>query len=258
MLENQYEDFSLNNYKPSLMGLTASEAAFNMMARFTDMLENSIQQILPMTQAFYDGKLEKMAFYLTQSASFSSKVLADALNTAYRIAMENFNEDEISLLSSSDLSEAVPVERTAWAPYPYYFPVVRNSNMSLGENFKPFPLQLREGDEIKTYHKGFGVGSPFKIIFQIPVSVYKYFSAQIGLHPKLGLGGSVIFKVFIDEKEVYNSGVVSFPDMRDVKIELNNARRLTLAVDSPEETSKALNSQAVWAYPLLMKIGNSS
>jgi len=164
------------------------------------MLENSIKKIIPMVQSFYKDDYERIKVYLTETAIFSSEVLADALHTSFCIAYNKFEEKDIKKLGIAEVNKFTPYKWTGWAPYPYFYPVIRNSNMSLDKKFKPVSLKLKINGKVKEIKKGFGVGAPFQITFILPKKVYKKFCCFIGLDSELGKGGEVIFKVDRYEK----------------------------------------------------------
>jgi len=253
LLEREYEMFSLENYSPHLMGITPEESSFNLLDRFTDMLENSIKQIIPMVNAYYTNDYKTLRRHATTSARFASQVLADALHTAFCFAFEKFDEKEMIMLNKVFLSARTPFQWTGWAPGPYIYPVIRNSNMSLDRDFKPVPLMLKVGDQMKRFDNGFGVGAPFEITYLLPEKVYRKFSSYIGLHPDLGKGGEVIFKVMLDDKNIFTSRVFKNGEAERIEIDLKTARKISLVTEPTEESKDKSVNQAVWGEPMLVK-----
>ena len=253
ILEGEYEEFTLKGYKPKLLGLTSKEASFNLLDRFTDMLENSTRQILAMAEAFYRDDYKTLKKHLTESGIFSSKVLADALYTAFCIAFNRFDKKETKILRKRKISELTPYKWTGWAPYPYFYPVVRNSNMSLDKGFKPVPLKLNIDGKVKEFKYGFGIGAPFEIRYLLPKGVYKKFCCIIGLHSDLGKDGEIIFKVVIDEKIVFNSGIIKDDRARRIEILLGKGEKLSLITQPTKNSFGRFGNQAVWAEPMIVK-----
>lgn len=253
ILEGEYKRFSLKGYKPKLMGLTPEEASFNLLERFTDMLENSIKQIIPMIKAFYRDDYKTLKKHLTESAIFSSRVLADTYHTAFCIAFKKFKKEDIENLKIVNLSDCTPYKWTGWAPF-YPYSVIRKSNMSLNRNSKPVPLKLELNNKEKIFKKGFGVGVPFEITYLIPKGVYKKFCSFIGLHSNMGKGGEVIFKIKLDGRVVFNSGIIQDSRALNVEVPLKKGEKISLIT---QQKTKNLfgkfENQAVWANPFLSK-----
>ncbi|MCM8803051.1 MAG: NPCBM/NEW2 domain-containing protein [Candidatus Omnitrophica bacterium] len=253
ILEGEYEKFSLKRYKPKLLGLNAKESSFNLLERFTDMLENSVKQILPMVEAFYKDDYKTLKKHLTEAGKFSSQVLADAFHTAFCIAYQKFEEKEKKELERVKVNRLTPYRWTGWAPYPYFYPVIRNSNMSLDKGFKPVPLRLNIDGKIKEFKEGFGLGAPFEITYLLPKGVYKKFHSYIALHSDLGKGGEIIFKVKINDRVVFNSGVIRDDKAREIEIKIENGEKFSLITQPTKNSFGKFGNQAIWAEPILIK-----
>jgi NPCBM/NEW2 domain len=249
VLENNYVELPVEDYSPIQKGNSCSEAAFNLCADFTDMLENSIAQLVPMTQALYHNDKKTIQSCLSCSALPAIKMFADLLFTAFRIAAHDSNDN----LNIADLSRAVPWEWSAYAQKPYYCPRVRNSNMSLDDDFYPVPLRLNYNGKIETFPKGFGVGTPSSITFLIPSGVYNTFNAVVGLHSELGVGGKIIFRLIADDKVIFDSGIIVSDDSCSVSVKLGNCKKLTLTAVAADENENILKNNAIWANPTLYK-----
>jgi len=99
----------------------------------------------------------------------------------------------------------------------------------------------------------FGLGAPFQIDYLIPEGVYKKFISFVGLHSDLGKGGEIIFKVAIDEKIVFNSGVLKDDKARKIEIPLRKGEKLSLITQPSKESFGKFENQGVWAEPILCK-----
>lgn len=91
----------------------------------------------------------------------------------------------------------------------------------------PTPLQIGE----RTYRKGLGHHAPGEIIVDLG-GQFLSFQADVGIQWQGGgTAGSVGFQVFVDDKELFNSGVVRDSDApRAVKVPLVDAQELRLVV----------------------------
>lgn len=63
-----------------------------------------------------------------------------------------------------------------------------------------------------TFDKGLGVHASSEIVYQFTAGSYDQFTSAIGIDDEVGDRGSVIFKVFIDGVEAYQSGVIRGAD----------------------------------------------
>lgn len=83
----------------------------------------------------------------------------------------------------------------------------------------------------KRYDKGLGTHANSEIIVELD-GEYEAFEAEIGVQRQNGDNvGSVIFQVFVDDKEVFNSGIVRELDpAKEVRISVLNAEEMRLVV----------------------------
>ena len=89
-------------------------------------------------------------------------------------------------------------------------------------------LPMRIGD--RNYLRGLGSHAPGEILIELD-GVYTEFEAEVGLQWQDSEQGSVIFKVVVDGKEVFDSGVMRKHDpARKVSIPLKGADELRLVV----------------------------
>jgi len=110
VMENSFKPFSLT-YKPRLLGCTPAEISFNILERFTDMLEYSISFISPILIAFYKDDHEKVSELLTESGQYSSKVLADFIYSVIAIGTDQLDSSEKDNLKNIILSEYTSLEQ---------------------------------------------------------------------------------------------------------------------------------------------------
>lgn len=254
ILESEYESFSLSGYVPRLMGTTPAEASFLLLERFADMVETSIEQILSMVTAFYDDEPAELRRRLTTTAIQASEMLADALHTAACIAFQQFENEALDAISEVRVNRLTAREQTGWAPYPYNYPEIRNSNVSLADGYEPVDLSLNVDGDPLSFSDGFGIGAPFHMTYSIPVGTYRSFKSFIGLHPELnGDENAVVFEVLLDGHVAYNSGEIRNHNARGINVELKEARVLTLSTESCNGDKFTSSGQAVWGSPRLEK-----
>ena len=251
ILENYYSEFRFEGYSPKLKGKSPSEAAFNLCADYTDMIENSLALLIPMTQALYKGQVEIIKQCLAKSAIPAVKLYADFLYTTFILASAESIPSEG--LNNADLTKAVPYKWSAYAQAPYYCPRIRNSNMSLSSDFSPIPLQLNLNGEIIHFDKGFGVGTPSYISYILPEGVYQKFKAIIGIHSETGASGEVIFQVLANDKIIFDSGRITSSKSKQISVPINHCEVLTLRT-IPYCKNNLAENNAIWANPTIKKI----
>ena len=86
----------------------------------------------------------------------------------------------------------------------------------------------------QVYSRGLGVHANSSVTYNnISLSNFQRFNSDIGVDDEVGTGGSVIFSVLVDGKEVFNSGVMTGASpTQHVDVDLKGASTLTLNVSS--------------------------
>jgi len=252
VLENTFKPFSLK-YKPKLLGCTPSEISFNLLERFTDMLEFSISFINPILAAFYKDDHEGVAELLTECGQYPSKVLADFIHSVIAVGMGQLDSNEQDKLKNATLSEYTPSERSAWAPAPYQYAEIRKSPWGLNDQYEPVPLTLLIDGKEKIFKKGFGIGPPYQITYLLPKNVYKQFNSTIGIHSKLGTESGVTFKVLGDGIELTRGQCNTINDTLIINCNIANVHKLTLEITPSGDIPCPSNSHAIWGKPQLLK-----
>jgi hypothetical protein len=103
----------------------------------------------------------------------------------------------------------------------------------------------------KTYAKGLGVHAPSEVRFDLKGSCMN-FSSTIGLDDEIDTQnqyGKVIFKVFVDGQEKFNSGVLNTNDVKSLNLDVRGKQELRLVVDQAGDNNWF--DHANWANPVL-------
>lgn len=251
VLEGKYQPFSID-YEPRLLGASPAEISFHLLERFTDMLEVSIAQIIPMVDAFYEDDEETLSAHLTLSGKKTSETLADFVHATLCAANANPGDSEPVWLS-----ELTPYRRSAWAPSNYPYIEIRKAPWCLKKGHVPIPLALFFDGEKRSYGKGFGLGVPFKMSYVLPKGVYKKFDARVGLHGELGGERGVIFIVIGDGEELAKARCETVNDSKTITADISDIDNLSLRVASTDpETPWPNNTHAVWGNPMLSPHAN--
>lgn len=72
---------------------------------------------------------------------------------------------------------------------------------------KGLPLRIKD----KVYTKGIGHHAPGEIIIELD-GLYDFFEAEVGVQWQNGNVGSVVFQVYVDDEEKFDSGVMREED----------------------------------------------
>lgn len=83
----------------------------------------------------------------------------------------------------------------------------------------------------QTYSRGLGVHATSSVTYSLVGKKYQRFNSDIGVDDEVGSGGSVIFSVLVDNKEVFNSGIMTGESpTKQIDVDLIGASTLTLKV----------------------------
>ena len=96
-------------------------------------------------------------------------------------------------------------------------------------------IKLGLNGETKEFDKGIGTHANSEIVYNLEGTNYEYFETYIGVDRNVTRqnNSSVIFKIYADGKEVYNSGVMKWDDeAKLVRIPLEGVSELKLVADN--------------------------
>lgn len=120
------------------------------------------------------------------------------------------------------LSSLTPLEPTMNGSGPY-----ERDHSNGGEGIDGQPLSIGG----MAFPKGLGVHAPSELRFHLDGRCSGKFLTDVGVDDEVGDKGSVVFQVFLDDKQVYDSGVKRGSDMRsNVDVDVNGAKQLRLVV----------------------------
>jgi hypothetical protein len=250
VLENTINSFSLE-YKPVLLGFTPAEISFNLLERFTDMLEYAISFVHPILTAFYSDDHVAIAGLLTECVEYSAKVLADFI---YSVMLAGTEKPELDQgLENAVLSEYTPLERSAWMPFPYQYAEIRKSPWSLDKKYEPVPLALLIDGREKTFSHGIGAGPPFQAIYQLPENVYRQFRSTVGINCRLGTEAGIVFEVIGDGSLLTRTVCNDVNDAQVLQCDISEVRTLIIKITAAGSVAWPSNTHAVWGIPELIK-----
>lgn len=96
-------------------------------------------------------------------------------------------------------------------------------------------IKLSVNGEEKVFDKGIGTHANSEIVYNLEGTNYKYFETYVGIDRNITQqnNSSVIFKIYADDVEVYNSGLMKWADdAKLVKIPLDGVSQLKLVANN--------------------------
>ena len=95
-------------------------------------------------------------------------------------------------------------------------------------------LKLLVNGEVKEFEKGIGIHANGEIVYDLSDKDYETFEAIVGVDRGLAEQGnsSIIFKIYADGEEVYNSGKMTWYDeAKVVSLDVNNVKELKIVIN---------------------------
>jgi len=110
--------------------------------------------------------------------------------------------------------------------------------------------RLRAGDRM--FLKGIGMHSASRLTYRIGGTPYRRFAAELAVDDRTEGRGSVVFRVFVDDREAYKSPVVrgQMP-LVPISVDVTGGKRLSLVVDFAERGDEL--DHADWLDARLIK-----
>jgi len=153
------------------------------------------------------------------------------LNSSY------FFKKEVSLTSLKPIREVSAFARC-------------QKNMTVNSNFG-WKHWNRLSSSYFFYKKGFGCHANSELGFDLDRKFAK-FSTDYGVDTEAGVNASVIFKIFADEKLLFESekmGRFDFP--KHIEVDIQGAKRLTLTIENARDGNR--DDHGDWLKPVLYK-----
>ena len=127
-------------------------------------------------------------------------------------------------------SEKKYLSDTDWISARTDYGSVRKDKASVNSNIK-----LLLNGEVKEFTKGIGTHANSEIVYNLEGKNYEYFETYVGVDRNIQEqnNSSIIFKIYADGVEVYNSGLMKYnTEAKFVRIPVNGVKELKLVVDN--------------------------
>ena len=165
--------------KPRLLGKTIPEAANNLFSEMYKGMKHGYRYIAPVISSVYRGDPpEVRKAILAGQSEWAAIVTASAWHTAFCIAFDKFNQEELNALDSTDL--------TSIPPYDYHLNTLDNliSGCITGPDGKKQPMTVFTDDGEQTFSKGFSLYGHGSVKFYLN-SVYSKFRCYLGMPSRM-------------------------------------------------------------------------
>ena len=242
-----------------LLGLSASETSWKIAGRCTEAIVYCRRFIIPILQALFAEDNSKAIENASEPVNIAAQLTSDAIFTAIKIATNSFTPEEKEKLNSVDL-------RILPADDEFHDSVYGAALLDGNKNVPPanapiMPAKLKFKDGIREVkglgllpHSGMNRERDCYMTWYLPQGVFRKFTASVGLHTDLAVGGAVSFHVLLDGKVAWSSGRMTIDDCAgNISLDLGNAQTLTLKVCDANNGKSFWKNHAVLAEPLLIK-----
>lgn len=263
LIESGQLKIELAGYRPQLLGTTPQEATFHLIERLNFAVRNARAQVIPILQGVFANDPAAMDAGRRRAATVDAQVSADALYTICCIAKNRFDAAEKARLDTVDVVPLTPLEvisqsyfpQNTFFSNPFFGYPTANGILKDGVEKQPLVLKVMEDGttEERTFARGFGLGTHSRLTYALPAKVYDRFECRVGLHAKLGVEGSVAFRIYADGEAVFDSGIMTGVDAaRKVALPVWRVQELSFDVEARGASVPGKN-YAVIAEPVLFK-----
>jgi hypothetical protein len=254
---------SIGDFKPTLLGATVDEAAFNLLQRLNAATILARAQTIPIIQALYAGDSNAVTTAQLKAATKGATVVADALHTILCLGSQKLDAGALAQFYAVDLSQCWPLEATnlffsqqTFFSKPYWGHAQMGGVLEGGSNAVPIKLRFAEngGVSVKEFAHGIGTGTRSSLTYFVPAGVYRRFTVLAGLHPELGAKGGVEFAIFGNDKKLASVALTGDQPAHRFDCDLAGVTNLQLVATAKGGDPKA--NYAIWAEPRLIKKSN--
>jgi hypothetical protein len=252
----------ISDYRPQLLGTTSGEAVMHLIERYDAMVRNARSQVMPILQGVYRGAQAEIDAGQLRAATMDAYVVADTLYTMLCIAKGRFDPKELAQLAIVDVSSLTPAEvihqsyfpQHSYFSDPYFGFPVRDAILAEGKQKQSLLLGVATDGAVvsREFEHGLGLGTGCRVTYALSNRVYDRFDCRVGLHASLGKQGRVVFRVYADGKEVFESGEMTGESpAQQVRLPIWGVHELAIATQSRSKVRG--HNYAVIAEPTLRK-----
>ena len=246
-------------HKPELLGTSVSEVAWVLAKHCQKAVIYCRRFIVPIIEALFDNDLTAAEDASTEPVTIAAQLTADSIYSIMRIADKSYSPKEYDSVNKIDLRLFDADE--SFHDLVYSGPIL-DGNKDVPPYTVPItPAKLKFFDGTKKVkglgvlpHSGMSGLRECWMTWFLPKDVFMRFSAFVGLHTDLAVGGSASFHVLLNGKEVWSSGRMQKDDFaKKIDIDISKAKSLTLKVCDGNEGKSFWKNHCIWANPVILK-----
>ena len=250
--------------RPATLGLSVDELVFRIESRLINLQKSAVAAIVPLVQAFYAGRGERMNRHFDHIMAEAAELLADFCHTVARLAEGKIDTDDLRACGKCDLRAVAPMAYDVeglWGGRPILDFITTKDALAA----RPFKMTVAtKGEKWTAPVKGICAipyAMPAKnrplwswIEYKLPKNVFSRFEALVGLDAELRPQASYDFEVVADGKVIGAArGAADGDAARKVSADISGARKLRLVVRTDGSTDKL--AYPIWGEPKLVRKG---
>ena len=259
-IENGNFKVSISGYQPQLLGASVEEVSWRLLHRIHDGIIRARSTTIPIIQALYANDAATVLKHQMIAAESDARIVADAVHSFLCLGSGRFDEEALAQLQTCPIYAFWPVEAVnLYYPQSEFFSSPFWGHAHSGEvlegGAKAVPIRLsvatEEGSIEKSFPRGISPGMGKPLTWHLPPSVYRRFTALVGLQLELGLKGRVEFTVLGDGKSLATVTLNGTDPAHEFDCDITGVKLLRLSTISRGLDPKS--NYAVWADPQLVK-----
>ena len=242
---------SIADYRPRLLGLTPEEAGINILTPMAKLAISARGYVVPMLQAGYEHRIERIKQLLADNVVDCAKVLADFLYTVACLATQRFDDPPDQAMRHLSLTWRWPLRMSAYSPGPYETPVpMQLCGFNLDNIRRRVPCALLVRGKAQQFDEALGAGAYFEYHFRLAAKTYRRFTARVGIHASLGARRNVDAEVKLDGQTAFKGVLIPGKEALEVDIDAGGCRDIQLISSGPRYFQPdGTDNHVVWAQP---------
>ena len=249
-------EFTIEGWRPRLLGVSAAEAAFRLYSAYVEAVLTSRKKLLPLLTCVYADDPAEADRLRADILARAARLCADVAHTILCIAFDRIDPDQAAAIDRVYVSDLKPVREPRGLSLPYRF-ITMLRDAALDDARQPQPLSLVLDGRTVTFDKGLGTGCHYAygISWEVPAGVYGTFSCAVGLHSELSRHGDFTAEVCMAGESVARKRCHEADPAARVRCSAHHGGLLELRVtsDAGMGVAEGRVNNIVWGDPVLSK-----
>jgi hypothetical protein len=201
LVENGRLQFTLDGYKPRLLGETVPEIAWRAQHRIHEAIVNARSVSVPVVEALYARDSVRVTEHQLRAARIDAEVVADLVHTVLAVGAGQVAAAEREAVASVGIGSFWPLEapnlyypQSTFFSAPEWGPVTHGYVVRDGKR-QPLILKLAGVKEAQVFGEGIAAGGRSTLSYWLPPGVFQWLEGTGGLHGQFGVEGVLEFRV---------------------------------------------------------------